>query len=113
MAPMMNTDDMVCICIKAPPVMSNQMAANSQNCNCTCNMDYMENNMDISAIDHNRTYNANKSNRSRRGNKKTLQELEETMANMQDYFEQTILQVEDDPSNAVPLGRYYRVNSFR
>jgi len=120
-APSMSNDEMVCICFKAPQVMMNRMASSNQDCNCTCDMgnDYM----DISGIemmDQDRTYDVSRSNRSSRREKSTvrrekstLEELEETMANMQNDFEETILEVEDDPSNVTPLGRFYRVNSFR
>lgn len=112
----MNNDEMVCLCFRPPTEVMHQMASNAQGCTCTCDMDMGNNYMDISGIERmetNRTFEMNKSNRSKRGNKTTLKELEETMAEMQDDFEETILEVEDDPSNVIPLGRHYRINSFR
>ena len=109
----MNDENMVCICFKAPPVMMNKRA--NKDCNCTCHMDM--NNMDISGIGMMQEYPAPEmsgSNRSSRREKSSLlEELEESMYSMPNDFEETILEVEDDPSKVVPLGRFYRVNSFR
>ena len=109
----MNNNDMVCLCFKSSPVMMNKMPSRNNDCNCTCHMDRMANNMDISGIErmaNDLTFNMS---RSRRGNKSSLQELEETMQNMSNDFDETILELEDDPSNVIPLGRFYRANSFR
>lgn len=106
-------NDMVCLCFKSPPVMMNKMPSSSNGCNCNCHMDRMRNNMDISGIEPmDSTYNMS---RSRQSKVSMLQELEETMKDLSlsNDFEETILEVQDDPTNAVPLGRFYRVNSFR
>jgi len=102
----MNNSDMVCICLKASPVMTNKMPSRSNDCNCSCHMDHMSNNM----MEKDATFNMSGSSRR---NKTSLQELEETMQNMTKDFDESILEVEDDPNNVTPLGRFYRVNSFR
>ncbi|KAL7044206.1 hypothetical protein ACKWTF_001824 [Chironomus riparius] len=110
-----NDNDMVCLCFKPTPQMMNQMASNG--CNCTCNMNHIDDNMDISGIERMEPDQSSKMNRSKRllRRDKNMHELEETMAeiSMQNDFEETILEVEDDPSNVTPLGRHYRINSFR
>ena len=122
-APAMNNNGEVCLCFQGPPVMMQQKASpNNQDCCCTCNMDHMGNDMDISGIARmdydDQTLDTNKSKlsrsqRAKQSQKNTLREVEETMANMNDDFDETILEVEDDPSNVEPLGRHYRINSFR
>ncbi|KAL7030246.1 hypothetical protein ACKWTF_006586 [Chironomus riparius] len=112
-ATVMNNNDMICMCFKSPPVIMNKMPSRNNDCNCTCHMDRMGNNLDTSGIerlDKEATFNMS---RSRQGNKSSLQELEETMKNMSNDFDETILEVQDDPSNVTPLGKFYRVNSFR
>jgi hypothetical protein len=114
----MNNNDMMCFCIKSPQVMMNKMPSNNTGCNCSCHMDHMSNNMnmnnmDISGIEMMQRDTTKNMSRSRQSNKSSLEELEETMKNLSNDFEETILEVQDDPSNVTPLGRYYRINSFR
>jgi len=105
-----NNGDMMCFCFNVPPTIMNKMSSNSNDCNCTCHMNHM-NNMDFSGIDL--TFEMSENNRSKQRDKSSLQELEESTQSMSNDFQETILEVANDPSNAVPLGRFYRVNSFR
>lgn len=114
-------DDMICICFPASQDMKSNMQTNNMNgCNCTCDsgMDIgrdtafnndMMNMMEQEEI----SMNLRTNNRSRRTQRTSLAELEETAYSMPNDFEESILEIKDDPANAESLGRFYRVNSFR
>lgn len=100
-------DDMVCICIKPQALAMNAM--NNQSCNCSCHSDQnFSMGMDMM---QNQTFDISTSRR--QGRQNSLAELEETAYNMPNDFDESILELEDDPSNSVTLGRFYRIDSFR